>query len=117
MFGSLPIQLSSEAAPLLLNQFEKSEKAQIRRPIILSYATKEPSLEAVFVSVLVPRKAAIMQPRLPGRLKEGATNSERGTLIIRIDGDSISAVDGQHKLVFPVVQTSGDFADCSANFQ
>ncbi len=101
VLGSIPLQESRENAPLLLNQFEKSEKALITRPVILSYAIKENSPEAVFVSVLRPRGAADSPEAATWTSKNGVYELKTGNLAVRIDGEAIDAVDGQSKLSFP----------------
>jgi hypothetical protein len=102
VFGSLPLQESRESAPLLLSQFEKSEKALISRPVILSYATKPTSLEAVFVSILRPRGASDTPEVATWTSKDGVYELKTGSLSVRINGDVINATDGQVKLSFPI---------------
>jgi hypothetical protein len=101
VFGSVPIQVSSEAAPLLLNQFQKSENSLVSRPVILRYAAKEPSSEGFFVSVLMPRTAADAPASFTWSPKDGGYALSAGGMSVRIKGDSVSATDGQERLLFP----------------
>jgi hypothetical protein len=101
VFGSLPLSSSSETAPLLLNQFEKSEKSRVSRPVILRYTAKEPASEALFVSVLFPRASAVTPPSVTCTPKNGSYEIRAGSLAVQIEADSVKAIDGQKTLTLP----------------
>jgi hypothetical protein len=99
VFGSASLLASSEPAPLLLNQFERSEKAHISRPVILRYVAKEPSSEAFFVSILFPCNATDAPASFTWTPKAGGYEAKAGSMLVRIEGDSVRAVDGHTRVM------------------